>query len=103
MDLHVKFCTAGSAASERTCIVVVQVRGFSSAAIHLGLLVDDVEEVAQIAATDIEEAPEFGAEINTEYILGMAKLKSRVAILLDIDRVLQSDAAELPSAENNPA
>lgn len=103
VDLHVKFCTAGSAASERTCIVVVQVRGLSTAAIHLGLLVDDVEEVAQIAATDIEEAPEFGAEINTEYILGMAKLKSRVAILLDIDRVLQSDAAELPSAETNPA
>ena len=60
---------------------------------------DDVEEVVQIAAGDIEKTPEFGAEVNTDYILGMAKLKARVVILLDIDKALTVESHELTSAE----
>ena len=44
-----------------------------------------------IKSDDIEETPNFGASLNTNYILGMAKMEGGVKILLDIDRVLSSD------------
>lgn len=54
----------------------------------MGLLVDGVEEVVNIAATDIEETPDFGSQISTDYLLGMAKIKGVVKALLDIDTVI---------------
>jgi len=50
--------------------------------------VDSVSEVLNIKGSDIEDTPDFGSRLNTEYILGMAKMGGRVKILLDIDRVL---------------
>ncbi len=44
---------------------------------------------------DIEETPAFGAKLNTDYILGMAKMEGGVKILLDIDRVLSGEEIEL--------
>jgi purine-binding chemotaxis protein CheW len=58
----------------------------------MGLIVDDVEEVANIAPGDIEETPDFGMQIDTDYILGMAKIKGVVKSLLDIDRVVTGEA-----------
>ena len=51
-------------------------------------IVDSVEEVVTLAANEIEPTPDFGAKINTEYLLGMAKVKGAVKTLLDIDRVV---------------
>lgn len=98
VDLRVKFGFAAREDSERTCIVVVQVRSAVGSQIQLGLLVDDVEEVSQISGTDIEATPEFGSQVSTEYILGIAKLKGRVAILLDIDKALIGESAALAGA-----
>ena len=55
-------------------------------ATQMGLVVDGVEEVLNIAAADIEETPDFGGQIATDYIVGMAKVKGAVKMLLDIDR-----------------
>ena len=60
----------------------------------MGLVVDAVEEVTNITAADIEPTPDFGAAIDTDYILGMAKLKGTVKTLLDIDKVVISHPAE---------
>jgi purine-binding chemotaxis protein CheW len=79
--------------TERTCVAVVQVKVASAQPIHLGLIVDSVEEVVSLAASEIEPTPEFGARIDTSYILGMAKVKGQVKTLLDIDRVVTADAA----------
>ena len=49
---------------------------------------DEVSEVLTLAAGDIEDTPDFGANVETGYILGMAKVKDRVKILLDINEVL---------------
>ena len=54
-------------------------------------MVDSVSEVLNIKGSDIEETPEFGTTLNTDYILGMAKTAGSVKILLDIDRVLSAD------------
>jgi purine-binding chemotaxis protein CheW len=65
---------------------------------HIGLIVDAVEEVANVAAEDIEPAPDFGGSIQIEYILGMAKVKGAVKSLLDIDKVIAADEIK-PVAE----
>jgi chemotaxis signal transduction protein len=56
----------------------------------IGLIVDSVSEVANIRDDNIEAAPAFGNNVDTNYILGMAKSEGNVKILLDIDRVLNS-------------
>ena len=88
MDLRLRFGFAAAANTEQNCIVVVQVKNPAGQATAMGLVVDAVEEVAQLAAADIEETPDFGAQVDTGYILGMAKIKGVVKALLDIDKVI---------------
>ena len=90
MDLRLKFGMEPLEYDERTCIIVVEV-STSEASVTMGLVVDAVSEVLNIKAEDIQETPSFGAHIDTEYILGMAKMDGKVKILLDIDKVLSID------------
>jgi purine-binding chemotaxis protein CheW len=55
-----------------------------------GIVVDGVAEVLNLAAADIEDTPDFGDGTATPYLLGMAKVKGKVKILLEIDRVLST-------------
>jgi purine-binding chemotaxis protein CheW len=87
VDLRVKFGLKAEFA-ERTCTVVVQVKLPNDQNVQMGLIVDSVEEVVTLNATEIEPTPEFGAKIDTSYLLGMAKVKGQVKTLLDIDRVV---------------
>lgn len=91
VDLRVKFGLKAEFA-ERTCIVVVQVKLPSEQTVQMGLVVDSVEEVVTLAAHEIEPTPEFGARIQTEYLLGMAKVKGQVKTLLDIDKVVAPES-----------
>ena len=59
--------------------------------IMIGIVVDAVSEVLNIKGEDIEDTPTFGTKLNTDFILGMAKMEGGVKILLDIDRVLTGD------------
>ena len=93
VDLRVKFGVKAEFA-ERTCIVVVQVKLPTQQTVQMGLIVDSVEEVVTLAANEIEPTPDFGAKINTEYPLGMAKVKGAVKTLLDIDRVVAPDQVQ---------
>jgi len=86
-DLRLKFGLAESAPTQHTCIIVVQVKLPEGKLSQMGLIVDAVEEVTNIAEADIEKTPDFGTSITTEAILGMAKIKNIVKTLLDIDRV----------------
>jgi purine-binding chemotaxis protein CheW len=101
VDLRLKFGMDAAESTERTCIIVVQIKTASHVT-QMGLVVDDVEEVVNITAGDIEETPDFGSNVDTVYILGMAKIKGRVKTLLDIDCVVSVEAAEqLRSASSN--
>ena len=91
MDLRLKFGLKAEL-TERTCIVVVQVPHPSSGVLQLGLIVDSVEEVANLVAADIEPPPEFGVRLDTGFLLGMAKVKGQVKTLLDIDKVVTAEA-----------
>jgi purine-binding chemotaxis protein CheW len=92
MDLRLRFGFADAASTDHTCIIVVQVKLPDGKATQMGLVVDGVEEVANIADADIEETPNFGGQISTDYIVGMAKVKGAVKTLLDIDGVVGAEA-----------
>lgn len=90
IDLRLRFSMAKKAYTDRTCIVVVEIGGLTTEVV-IGIVVDSVSEVLNIKNEDIEDTPAFGTTLNTEYILGMAKVEGGVKILLDIDTVLSGE------------
>jgi purine-binding chemotaxis protein CheW len=86
IDLRRKFGMEAKARTAETCIIVVNVQG-----VEVGIVVDRVSEVLNIAAGEIEPPPSFGKDVNTDYILGIGKSQSKVKILLNIDRVISAD------------
>lgn len=93
VDLRLKFGMPPIEQTESTCIVVVQAQG-----VEMGLVVDQVSEVLNIASSDIDDAPSFGTDVETDYLLGVAKCEGRVKLLLDIDKVLSARyIADLPT------
>ena len=95
IDLRAKFGMETTEVTEQTCIIVVEITG-AARTFNTGIIVDRVQEVLDIPGQNIEEAPQFGAAVNTDFILGMAKVENSVKILLDIDMVLGGDCLNLP-------
>ena len=94
VDLRLRFSMEKIDYTERTCIIVVEMDG-QAGTVQIGIVVDAVSEVLNIKDEDIEDTPTFGTKLNTDYILGMAKMEGGVKILLDIDRVLGHDEVSL--------
>ncbi|MBF0552671.1 MAG: purine-binding chemotaxis protein CheW [Deltaproteobacteria bacterium] len=94
LDLRLRFGMGTKDYTERTCIIVVEVSGYSTK-VAMGIAVDSVSEVLNIKSAEIEPTPTFGASVNTEYVLGLAKTEGGVKILLDIDRVLGEEELDL--------
>lgn len=90
VDLRLRFGMDAIDYNERTCIIVVEIEG-QSGTVMIGIVVDAVSEVLNIKGEHIEDTPTFGTKLNTDYILGMAKMEGVVKILLDIDRVLSAE------------
>ena len=98
IDLRLKFGMASTDYTERTCIVVAEIKG-GDRIIQIGIVVDSVSEVLNIKPGEIEDTPTLGARMDMSYILGMAKMAGGVKILLDIDRVLSDrDFQDVASA-----
>ncbi|MBK6911184.1 MAG: purine-binding chemotaxis protein CheW [bacterium] len=96
IDLRLKFDMQSTETTAETCIIVVDVSGNL-----MGLQVDKVSEVLDIAGNDIEDAPTINESVDNSFILGMGKAKGRVNILLNIDRILslQADGVSAQLAE----
>ncbi|HVO66760.1 MAG TPA: chemotaxis protein CheW [Syntrophales bacterium] len=91
IDLRLKFGMDVMEYNDRTCIIVVDIAGQDGKKTIMGIVVDSVSEVLNIKGEEIEDTPTFGVKLDTDYILGMAKVKGGVKILLDIDKVLTTD------------
>jgi purine-binding chemotaxis protein CheW len=89
IDLRLKFGLDAAEYTQRTCIIVTQVQA-ESGAVLMGIVVDGVSEVLSLTGPEIENTPDFGEAVTGQYLLGMAKVKGKVKILLDIDRVLST-------------
>jgi purine-binding chemotaxis protein CheW len=92
MDLRTKLGLQARC-DDRTCIIVVHINGGTEKSIVMGLIVDRVEEVANLTADQISTVPEFGCRIDASCLMGMAKVNGQVKTLLDIDRVISADLA----------
>ncbi len=92
IELRSKFAMPFVEYNDETCIIVVEVADPTGVdQFQMGVIVDTVSEVIDIAKEQIEPAPRFGCSLNTNYILGMGKAKDKVIILLDIDKVLTQE------------
>jgi purine-binding chemotaxis protein CheW len=85
IDLRLKFAMPAVAQTEETCIIVVRVQS-----VAMGIVVDKVSEVLDIATEDIDVLS-CGAAVNTDYILGIGKAASKVTVLLDVNKVLSTN------------
>jgi len=99
VDLRRKFDMDAMDYTERTCIIVVEIAGVSGPVL-IGIVVDAVSEVLNVKGADIEDTPTFGTKLDTDYILGMAKMGGGLKILLDINKVLNAEEMNLPKPES---
>lgn len=90
IDLRMKFELPEKGITEKTCIIVVEI-GEGNQNVQIGLVVDEVSEVLNVAVEELEPTPKFGVSLDTEFILGMAKSNDMVRTLLNIDKVLISE------------
>ena len=103
IDLCVRFGRARNENTRRTCIVIVEINQ-NEQQHDIGVVVDTVSAVQDIADADIEPPPQFGAKLRAEFIHGMGKVGEKFVIILDIDRVLSvEELAMLGGEQQAPA
>src|SRR5512137_2990222 len=90
VDLGSRFGKQASTVSRRTCIVIIEVEHEGAQQV-VGVMVDAVNEVLDIAPGEIEPAPSFGAKIRADFIRGMGKVDGKFVIILNVDHVLSLD------------
>lgn len=94
IDLRIKFGLEPKDYGDRTSIIILEI-DMNDVKTPVGTVVDSITEVLQIEPKNIENTPKFGSDIDTHYILGMAKVKDKVKILLDIDKVLSGEEVNI--------
>lgn len=105
IDLAMRFGRGKTPVVKRSGIVIIETTGNSTAdgehkQQDIGIIVDAVNEVVDIATQDIEPAPTFGARIRPDFINGMAKRNGHFIILLNVERVLSVDEIAVLSKIN---
>ena len=90
LDLSARFGRAPTEATRRTCIVIVEVESDGEHQ-DIGVIVDAVNEVLEIPASEVEPAPSFGSRLRPDLIAGMGKVGGKFVIMLDTDRVLANE------------
>lgn len=89
LDLRLKFNMEERAYDEQTCIIIVEIpiNGHTN---FIGIIVDKVAEVVSIADSDIELPPQYGQEDQNEFLTGIGKVKDKVVMLLEIEKIINS-------------
>ena len=93
IDLRVKFSMAETEPDMYTAIIIVTINGTS-----IGFVVDRVEEVLSIGEEQFSEPPQFGTNIDTDFIKSMARVKEEVVMVLDLEKVFSEE--ELSTLQN---
>lgn len=92
MDLSARFGKPSTPVSKSTCIVILEIETQAESEHQsMGGVVDSVQAVLEIAASEIEPPPSFGAKIRTDFIEGIGKVNGKFVILLNVDRVLSNE------------
>lgn len=89
MDIRLRFKKPFREYNDRTCVVVIDIKGIS-----IGLIVDSVSEVLSITEENIVPPPEVSKSYSNKYIKGIGKAENDVKLLLDCHKLLNDDIAE---------
>jgi purine-binding chemotaxis protein CheW len=103
VDMRMRFSLDRAEYTPLTVIIVLSVESHAGRR-DIGVVVDGVSDVIDVAAADIKPAPQLGEQVNTEFIEGLAAVSGRMVMLLDIDKLIGGDvagAAPLPVAANS--
>ena len=104
VDLAARFGRQMRENSRRTCIVIVDIEADNGNLQQMGVVVDAVNEVLEIADCDIEPPPEFGTRIRNDFIKSMGKIEGRFVVILDLNRVLSvEEVAVIANVANSAA
>lgn len=87
IDLSSRFGKQATKVTRRTCIVIIEV-ATGEGTQDVGVMVDAVNAVLEIAPQEIEPPPAFGANIRADFISGMGKVNGKFVIILNIQHVL---------------
>jgi len=92
MDLSARFGKPSTPVTKSSCIVIVEVQT-QNAGEHqnMGVVVDSVQAVLEIPASEIEPAPSFGAKIRPDFIEGIGKVNGKFVVLLNVNQVLSTE------------
>lgn len=90
VDLSARFGRKRTEITRRTCIVIIEVET-NEERHDVGVVVDSVSEVLEIAAGEIEPPPSFGTRIRADFIHGMGKVNGKFVIILSVNNVLSLD------------
>ena len=102
IDLGVRFGRPSAPVDRRTCIVILEVQEEEATTV-MGIVVDYVREVLEIADSDIEPPPAFGNTLRTDFIRGVGRIGGRFVILLDVERVLSAEELGTADLDNRLA
>jgi purine-binding chemotaxis protein CheW len=94
IDLRAKFGLERIADTERTCIIVVEIKTVKGK-VNIGIIVDEVAEVLHVGAEEVDRSPAFGTSLSMDFILGVGIVKGEIKILLDLDKVLIFEEAKV--------
>ncbi|MFT5115548.1 MAG: purine-binding chemotaxis protein CheW [Parasphingorhabdus sp.] len=110
VNLARRFGHQPKAIGKRTSIVIIDIKDTDGESVEVGMVVDIVNEVIELADSDIAAAPTFGAKIRADFIQGMGKIDDKLMILLDVNHVLSinelasvtsmTDELNIPSVSN---
>ena len=92
MDLSARFGKPPTAVTKSTCIIIIEMETQSGEETQsMGVVVDAVQAVLEIASSDIEAPPTFGAKIRSDFIEGIGKVNGKFVIVLNVNRVLSPE------------
>jgi purine-binding chemotaxis protein CheW len=85
IDMRIKFNLGTPVYDQFTVVIILNIAGRT-----MGMVVDSVSDVITLSAEQVKPAPEMGAALDTDYLIGLGTLDDRMLILVDIDRLMSS-------------
>ena len=83
IDMRIKFRLSSVEYNEFTVVIILNVSGRV-----LGIVVDGVSDVTTLEPEQIKPAPDFSAQLDTGYVIGLGTLDERMLILIDIEKLI---------------